>query len=805
MKKLYVLLIFILSYQIGFCQSEDCDTPSAVTLLQSNYLQMQVNNKGNLIGTNSGLYGLNVNLEEGNLVNIAGICGLWFGGVDPAGNLKVAAASFISDFYAGPLDPATGNTFADSCANWDRIWKVERYQIERLLNEIDQFGTVLTIDNDIFGWPGFGNPYFESIQGFSLPESANETAPFFDEDQDGIYDPLNGDFPLPENISTNKIPETTTFCIINDAGNFGNVHQNTEGDKMNIQIGQTTWSYLCEPENPLNHTFFVSLNVKNQSLEDIDSLHFGTLFTANIGFNSDDYLGCSPSQNAYFCYNSDAEDGGPDDESLYENSPPAEALIYLNKPMANYIAFNHIIGEDNSLYLPTYAKDYYTLLTGSWLDDSPITTGGIGYETGASTNFAFPGNPNNLNEWSMLSANIPNGSKRGIGSVHLPNLSPGDHTKIDFALTFVREADASNLENVTAMYAQIDEIQELYDNQFEDDCLQTEICNDDCVWTGDANADGIANHCDLFAIGLALNTNETTRNIPHNWSPQASENWSNNLPDGTNFKHADCDGNGMIELSDKEKTELFYGLTNEKYSTEEDVYQEGSELMIGVFADTPDLTNLASGESLILPIRLTENVPNLFGLAFSVEFEAQYFEGIRVHSSTDYRIYSPKEYNIINEKVDCAVISADPNEPLTMGNCFTLFIDFKEEIIGNAASVTSELKFKNIKAIDNNGNPIEIGGTGIEFTFTDVNATQEASKNGFQIFPNPTSNFLNINFKNQTLQTLKVVDLTGQVLIKKQGHFSENLVLNLADLPTGIYILQLENENHTFFQKITKL
>ena len=54
---------------------------------------------------------------------------VWLGGVDPAGNLKVAAQTFGRargnfDFFTGPIDPDDGTTTQEVCANWDRFFRV---------------------------------------------------------------------------------------------------------------------------------------------------------------------------------------------------------------------------------------------------------------------------------------------------------------------------------------------------------------------------------------------------------------------------------------------------------------------------------------------------------------------------------------------------------------------------------------------------------------------------------------------------------------------------------------------------------
>ncbi|MEN8696121.1 MAG: hypothetical protein ABF317_02360, partial [Bacteroidia bacterium] len=51
---------------------------------------------------------------------------IWIGGEDN-GTLKLAAMTYRqrgSDFWPGPLDPATANTSKSECSKWDDIYKV---------------------------------------------------------------------------------------------------------------------------------------------------------------------------------------------------------------------------------------------------------------------------------------------------------------------------------------------------------------------------------------------------------------------------------------------------------------------------------------------------------------------------------------------------------------------------------------------------------------------------------------------------------------------------------------------------------
>ena len=53
--------------------------------------------------------------------------GVWMGGVDRAGSIKLSAITYKSegfDFFAGPLD-ILGTTEATNCSQWDKIFTVK--------------------------------------------------------------------------------------------------------------------------------------------------------------------------------------------------------------------------------------------------------------------------------------------------------------------------------------------------------------------------------------------------------------------------------------------------------------------------------------------------------------------------------------------------------------------------------------------------------------------------------------------------------------------------------------------------------
>lgn len=87
--------------------------------------------------------------------------------------------------------------------------------------------------------------------------------------------------------------------------------------------------------------------------------------------------------------------------------------------------------------------------------------------------------------------------------------------------------------------------------------------DNDCVYPGDANYDGICNHYDVLAVAQAFDMQGNARDIQSiQWDSWFSSDWNLFANNGTNFKHADTDGNGVVDRNDLQAIALNYGLTH---------------------------------------------------------------------------------------------------------------------------------------------------------------------------------------------------------------------------------------------------
>ena len=77
------------------------------------------------------------------------------------------------------------------------------------------------------------------------------------------------------------------------------------------------------------------------------------------------------------------------------------------------------------------------------------------------------------------------------------------------------------------------------------------------------------------------------------------------------------------------------------------------------------------------------------------------------------------------------------------------------------------------------------------FQATNALSLEENAVAKVKLYPNPASN--NIRFANLEDATIKITDITGKVVLQLEG-VDENSIINVSDLNSGIYLVNIKNE-----------
>lgn len=503
---------------------------------------------------------------------------VWLGGVDPAGNLKVAAQTFGRgtgdfDFWPGPLDPNTGQVSQDVCAKWDRFFVVNGSEIDVHLanyNKAKAAGVPYDpalIPRNVRGWPAKGNEFFFDVNEFDLPNTSQGLAGFWDQDGDGDYNPDLGDYPVIEirGCTDNpQYPDQMTFWIYNDAGN---IHDESRGDKIQMEVQVQAFAYVSSDQ--LNDMTFQRYKLINRAIESIDSTFFAMWVDPDLGCAFDDYVGCDTLRSLAYVYNEDAADGDTGctcsgGANTYCEDIPILGVDYFRGPLdenGDELGMSSFTYYNNGQSTPTpqpgttdpgNATEYYRYLTGSWRDGQPFTFGDDAYQDGAPVNYAFIDPPNSADGWSMCTAGLPVGDRRTIQASGPFRLDPGAVNELIIGVVWVAD-QAYPCPSIRKLLDADDISQGLFDN-----------CFDQLDGPDAPDVDFI----ELDREIIAVFTNDTILQVSNN----AYEQYSEAVPgvSGTNivdslylfegyklFQFSGPDV-GVADLDDPEKARLIY-------------------------------------------------------------------------------------------------------------------------------------------------------------------------------------------------------------------------------------------------------
>ncbi len=728
--------------------------------------------------------------------------GLWLGGRTPDSELRVAASLFgillnEDDYYPGPLPP-NGALPQYDCSGWNRTFRVRRFEIEQHQADFADNGAVDAPLPVILEWPAKGNPHFEERTGLALPNDEHGLAPYRDVNQNGIYDPLMGDYPALEDIDV--LPAQLVWNVFND---LNGPHKVSGAPPLGVEVHRTVWVFGCAGSPLLNQSVFVRYKIINRSAQPLEEMRMGLFVDFDIGCYRDDFIGTAPALNAFFGYN-----GTPQDQqscvawsgTSFQGPPPIQSAIILDQPLA---AAHYFTNSDQPILPLTFPSDslaMYRLMGGFFPDSTPITAGSAGYDSGGPViPFVFPGDPADPGTWAMPNTELEPDDFNSVGGIAIGTLSPGEAFEATTARVYTSTDGLSFSEGFERMYEDLTQMQLLYDQQFEAACA-TPSCVADCVWPGDTNDDGTANHEDLIAMGLHLGQTGPPRALPPAWSPQASGEWA---APGQRF--ADADGNGTITPEDILVTLLNYGNTREGYLPEQ-LYPAGPELQAanligGVFGV------LSPSENNVARIQL-DAPPKLKGLAFELEYDPRYLE-LSVYPNpaiiTDTRIA------VARHAPDAAALQyahfqlGDEGQWIESQPIFKPFYwRTYDEYTEPLPSDTTYLRFRNIIAVKPDGVRLDLGGTDamVVFEGLPIASTREAPLSQLSVSPNPTTGRLNLHAPGGSWETVRLVSPTGRTLLQRQGQFAESLDLDLSAYPAGLYWLQVESRGRWANRKV---
>ena len=323
------------------------------------------------------------------------------------------------------------------------------------------------------------------------------------------------------------------------------------------------------------------------------------------------------------------------------------------------------------------------------------------------------------------------------------------------------------------------------------------------TWPGDANYDLTVNFADMFYIGSAYNTTGIPRaTVDNSYSSFASTDWSSNSLYLVNSKHADCNGDGIINGLDSVAINQNYGLTHQYKNniTQLVALNTTSQHSISI---TSNVNTVSYGQNLSLSFDIgsqTKLVDSLYGIGFSLNYPTSLIDPLFTNQSCfgsalgTYGTDLIKLAQPLNNYIDMVAVRTDhQNKTAFYGNLFTLNLKANQFITNDSII---NFSISNIKAITKNGYNIPILNNVTKSINFQANAVTGIHKQEYEltsIYPNPAQNTITI-LSSGKIKNYQITSILGNV-VKQSMVTNGNLTIDVSDLAKSAYFINIETEN----------
>ncbi|HEX4886640.1 MAG TPA: T9SS type A sorting domain-containing protein [Luteibaculaceae bacterium] len=276
---------------------------------------------------------------------------------------------------------------------------------------------------EIFDWPA-------KVIGPEL----SAAAPFNDVNNNGFYDPENGDYPaIPGDLALFYVQNTVD----------PQASPPIQGSPFKLVIRGFLYAFE-NTGNALQQTLFSKQLISHLGSETVRNVYAAQWMDVDLGQPSDDAGATDSLRNLIYAYNQDNFDD--EGSTPYGINPPAQGFVWLSQPMDR--------GTVYTLSFPSEPfpdlSHYYRLATGVNPDG-----------TMDATRYDYPGSPAFLGPDTELENGYVFGDRRLVSSVYLGDLAPGQVVCLDGAYVWSRSGD-NHFDNARTLQEATDQVTAFY-------------------------------------------------------------------------------------------------------------------------------------------------------------------------------------------------------------------------------------------------------------------------------------------------------------------------------------------------------
>ncbi|MBL7776619.1 MAG: T9SS type A sorting domain-containing protein, partial [Saprospiraceae bacterium] len=344
----------------------------------------------------------------------------------------------------------------------------------------------------------------------------------------------------------------------------------------------------------------------------------------------------------------------------------------------------------------------------------------------------------------------------------------------------------------------------------------------DYVFPGDANGDRKADAADLLHLGLGYYATGAPRPFATSaWAPQFAPNWAESTASGVNFKHIDCDGNGVVNDFDRNAIEQHY--TPLDTNVLQSANLSAPALWLKFAADTlvvdPNSPGPLTISADVMIGNPQEPVFDLYGLAFALRYPEYVNHNPEVFYSTNSFFGAPNDILLLpkdnyarrqfdmgfSRKFGQTVSGYGSIAKINFSTDFIIIIDVIDR--SESTVVPFVVPVQALQAIDAKGNKIELRGAVQDTVWLNVlestDTRQRLLERRTLVYPNPTAlGEFWISTNSLAMETVEVFDALGRLVEQHQPASDFRTRLSTQAWPKGLYTLRIQTDKGTLSKRL---
>jgi hypothetical protein len=343
------------------------------------------------------------------------------------------------------------------------------------------------------------------------------------------------------------------------------------------------------------------------------------------------------------------------------------------------------------------------------------------------------------------------------------------------------------------------------------------IVDTSCVWPGDANRDRKVDYLDLLSIGVGMDAEGPTRKFVNQWKAFTASNWNKFTGQAVNYKHIDCNGDGIIDGYDTLIIQQNYNKTHDTYVLPQQI-GNSSDPVLG-FRFEKD--TFYAGDTVRARLQLGSNAKQIKD-CYGIGWRYTYDDAKSVPNSFRFEyacdlFCKPDElqmYRPLPQGGEAAMVRISHQGFTGDGELASI-----EYILQDTLHAVYDPKGEKLwasinfaEALDSNGNILGLylqSDSAVVMPKRSGQVTPppppppaDTTKHVIKIYPYPADQTLVVETGDDDIQRVTLCNLLGQVVYSISDVNKDKIEIPISQFRSGMYILLLETDSKSITQKV---